>query len=79
MNSLYWILFLPLLAFIIQIFFGRKLPKGGDWLCTSFMGIAFILSLGVFIKVLKVGEPNWFLEYSFEWLRFGSETIFLRV
>ena len=79
MNSLYWILFLPLLAFIIQIFFGRKLPKGGDWLCTSFMGIAFILSLGVFIKVLKVGEPNWFLEYSFEWLRFGSETIFLGI
>ena len=34
------ILFLPLFAFLIQIFFGKRLPRGGDWVSISAIAIS---------------------------------------
>ncbi len=38
------ILFLPLLSFLILIFFGKKLPRQGDWLGTGILFICLVLS-----------------------------------
>ena len=38
----------PVIAFIINAFFGRKLPRQGDWLATLSIFISFIFSLRIF-------------------------------
>lgn len=38
------ILFIPLLSFLILIFFGKKLPRQGDWLATALLFICLGLS-----------------------------------
>ncbi|GAL83055.1 hypothetical protein MYP_281 [Sporocytophaga myxococcoides] len=43
--------FLPLFAFFILFFYGKKLPGKGDWLASLFIGISFILSLLIFLSV----------------------------
>jgi len=42
------ILFLPLLAFAILLFFGRKFERGADHLATGVMGTGFLLSVALF-------------------------------
>lgn len=57
------ILFLPLLSFLVQIFFGKKLPRQGDWLATSLLFIALFLSFFVFFSTGAndriVGTVSW--------------------
>jgi NADH-quinone oxidoreductase subunit L len=43
------ILFLPLGAFVLQIFFGRFLPRQGDWLPTLIMGGCWGLATWLFV------------------------------
>ena len=38
------ILFLPLLSFIIVIFFGNKLPRQGDWVAVGSIVTTFLLA-----------------------------------
>ena len=52
------ILSLPLLGFVIQVFLGRKLPRGGDWVPLTCIGVAFLLSLNVFVQALSAYDPN---------------------
>ncbi len=52
------ILALPLLAFVLQIFFGRWLPRKGDWLPTGAMGLALVVAIGLFIKTMHIFEPT---------------------
>ena len=42
------VLLLPLFGFIMLYFFGRKLPRNGDWLGIGLTGLAFILSVWLF-------------------------------
>jgi NADH-quinone oxidoreductase subunit L len=44
------ILFLPLLSFLILIFFGKKLPRQGDWLANVFLFVCLGLSFFVFFN-----------------------------
>ncbi|HTK82199.1 MAG TPA: NADH-quinone oxidoreductase subunit L, partial [Bacteroidota bacterium] len=63
------ILLLPLVGFVILIFFGKKLARQGDWLG---MGIMFIaLALSIFVLVNKLAIPET-LEYTFHWVDFGN-------
>ncbi|RPI18189.1 MAG: NADH-quinone oxidoreductase subunit L [Ignavibacteriae bacterium] len=51
------ILFLPLLSFLILIFFGKKLPRQGDWLGTAIL----IICLGLaFYVLLNTGASDKF-------------------
>jgi len=63
------ILLLPLVGFLILIFFGKKLPRQGDWLGTSILFIALSLSIFVFIQKLGIEES---LMFSFPWVDFGN-------
>jgi NADH-quinone oxidoreductase subunit L len=60
---------LPLVGFAIQVFFGRKLPRGGDWVALTCIGVAFLLSLWVFIQALSASDPDFRIESGpFVWL-----------
>ncbi len=70
-----WIVLLPLISFAIQIFFGKRLPRQGDWLPTSVMFIDLLLSLIVAGKVFSAYDPEFRITRSFEWVVLGTTTI----
>ena len=66
------ILFLPLLAFVINILFGKKLPRQGDWISISAILTTLVLALTLFAGMLK----NWDYKFSHEvimpWIDMGA-------
>ncbi len=52
------ILLLPLLAFTIQIFVGKRLPRKGDWVSTGAMFLAFFLAVPILIQAIATYDPN---------------------
>jgi NADH-quinone oxidoreductase subunit L len=68
------ILLLPLLGFILLIFFGKKLPRNGDWLATGLMTLTFLLSLIVLITKLG-SQPAESISHNIAWVIVGSLTI----
>ena len=51
------ILILPLAAFVVQVFSGRKLPRQGDWVPTSAMFVALVIAAKMFFVDL-LGSPT---------------------
>ena len=63
------ILFLPLVSFVFQIFFGRKLEdKRGEWVSVGLQFLTLLFSLIVFIQMLVIRDPAFRREVSFTWL-----------
>ena len=69
------ILFLPLAAFVIQIFFGKRLPRQGDWVSISAIITTLILSIVMFVLMLLNYDPNFIQEDSFVWFDMGHFSI----
>ncbi len=68
-------LFLPLVGYVIQISVGRFLPRKGDWLLTTGMGLAMIITVrGLFQAISAVSAGEEFFHNSkdagigFSWL-----------
>ena len=74
-NYSLFILFLPLVAFVIQIFFGKRLPRQGDWVSVGAITITLILSIAMFVAMLLGNDPAFKQEASFTWLDMGSFSI----
>ena len=50
----------PLAAFVVLIHFGRRLPRGGDWLAQAAIASCAVMALTIFWKVIVGhGEPGW--------------------
>ena len=66
------ILCLPLVAAFVQIFFGRKLPRNGDWVSCIAVGIGLALSLMMLGRI--VGIYDWQFErvHEMEWISLFS-------
>jgi NADH-quinone oxidoreductase subunit L len=58
LNIVWAILLLPLLAFIINGLFGRRLGKTAGWIATGLVGLSFLLAIGVFFDVMARGEAH---------------------
>ncbi|MFD2513398.1 NADH-quinone oxidoreductase subunit L [Pontibacter locisalis] len=58
------VLFLPLLAFAVLYFFGRYLPRKGDWLAIGITALAFGVAVWLFLQTWNVttfhARTNWF-------------------
>jgi len=65
------ILLLPLFGFIVQAFFGRKLPRQGDWFETGLLFIGLLLSFVVLYGKLSL-FPEKTLQFTFRWVDFQS-------
>ncbi len=66
------ILGLPLLSYVLIFFFGKKLPRQGDFIGVGFMGIAQLLAIRIFIAFWKIGDPSYRVEKAFTWLDLGG-------
>ncbi len=63
------ILLLPLAAFTVMIFTGKRLPRQGDWLSTSAIGAALVLACTVLYgKLTLYGAET--LSFNFTWVDF---------
>ncbi|RMF62978.1 MAG: NADH-quinone oxidoreductase subunit L [Calditrichaeota bacterium] len=70
------ILVLPLFAFTVQIFVGKRLPKQGAWLPTGAMFAAFLLAVPIFIDAVSHYDPNYVVaQQSWEWINFGPVVV----
>jgi NADH-quinone oxidoreductase subunit L len=68
-----YILVAPLVTFAIVILLGKRLPRGGDWLSLFSIWTGLAASLYLFFKYLLGSyDPNYFVGYSFNWLKWGN-------
>jgi len=74
LTNLILILLLPLAGFAIQIFFGGKLPRKGDWVPTGLMGVALLLATITFIRALGIFDPNLKRVFHWSWIKVGDFT-----
>jgi len=74
METLAWlILAFPIIALVIQYFFGKKLPRQGDWVSTGAIGLSLICSFILFIKVIFIeSDPNFLFQVSYPWFSGGG-------
>jgi len=73
------ILFLPLISFIILIFFGKKLPRQGDWVAVGSIVITFILAVYLFVQMLTNYDANFSHGASLSWIDMGAFKIDLGI
>ena len=66
------ILFLPLAAFVIQIFFGKRLPRQGDWVSIGAISTTLVLAITMFVAMIMKDDPDFYQEASFTWLDMGD-------
>ncbi len=67
---------LPLVAFAIQMFFGRRLPRGGDWVSLLAIVISFLLSFQFFFQAFTAYDPNFKVPLEpWTWLNLGITQI----
>lgn len=69
------ILVLPLASYAITFFFGKMLPRKGDFVGVTFMGVAWFLAIRIFITFWKIGDPTYRMERAFTWLDLGGFSI----
>ena len=65
------VLLLPLLAFVIQIFFGRRLARGGDWVSISAIVLSFCGSVLIALQAFGAYDPHWQVRCVFDWFQTG--------
>jgi len=73
------ILFLPLAAFVVQIFIGKRLPKQGDWVSVSAVVITLCLALAMFGMMLFLHKADFHVEKTWEWFNLGHMSVKLGV
>jgi NADH-quinone oxidoreductase subunit L len=66
------ILLLPLASYVLTFFFGKMLPRKGDFIGVTFMGVALMLAIRIFVTFWKIGEPSYRFEKSVTWLDLGG-------
>jgi NADH-quinone oxidoreductase subunit L len=65
------ILLLPLFAFAVMIFVGRRLPRNGDWLSTSVITGALVLAFTILVEKLGTHHAET-LTLNFTWVNFHN-------
>ncbi len=65
------ILLLPLAGFLLLIFFGKRLPNGGDWLGTAILTSTLVLAVTVLAQKLSLYHSET-LALNFTWVDFHN-------
>ncbi|MBI3744823.1 MAG: NADH-quinone oxidoreductase subunit L [Chloroflexi bacterium] len=65
------VLLLPLAAFLVQIFRGSKLPRGGDWVSIAAIVASLAGSCFIAREALGVRNPTWGYRWVFDWFTLG--------
>ncbi len=68
-----YILLAQLAAFAIVIFFGKRLPRGGDWVSLLAIWSSLAAALYLFAtQMLANYDPHYFQGFTFDWLSWGD-------
>jgi len=65
------ILALPIVSYVLTFFFGEKLPRRGDFIGVSLVGLAWILSLKIFARFWVIADPATKIQQNWTWLQIG--------
>ncbi|MCB9094732.1 MAG: NADH-quinone oxidoreductase subunit L [Halobacteriovoraceae bacterium] len=57
----------PFTAFVINAFFGKKLPRQGDWVSVLGIGIAFLFAFRIFIDFYSTYSTEYYIHKYFTW------------
>ena len=68
----YLILLLPLLAFVIQMFLGKRLPRQGDFISIIAVLGTLTLSLAMLAMMFVLSDPGFSLEHRISWIDIGD-------
>ena len=63
---------LPLAAFVINIFIGKRLPRKGDWVSIAAIGASLVLSSILLFRVITGYNPDFSLHASLHWINLGG-------
>lgn len=63
---------LPLVGFGIQMFFGKRLPRGGDYVPTGLIFLSFVLSVLTFARIFSHGDPRYVETFGWQWIVLGD-------
>jgi NADH-quinone oxidoreductase subunit L len=67
------VLLLPLLSFVILIFFNKRLPRRGDFIGVGILGTTFAISLYIFWSVVVQSyDPAFRVVWDFTWIDLGN-------
>ncbi len=70
-----FILFLPLLAFVLQLFFGKRLPRNGDFIGIGTVLTTLFIAIGMLVTVLLEFNPDFQITAAFNWINLGRFTV----
>lgn len=73
-----FILFIPLLGFLILILFGKRLPRQGDWLGTGFLATTLLLSLWLLFTKISSHSSEVFVS-GVTWALIGDHSFTLEL
>ena len=68
LNVVLLCLLAPLLAFAIQMFVGKRLPRGGDFVSIAAISTAFAASCWVLVQALGASTPDYQWSLVFPWV-----------
>jgi len=68
-------LILPLAAFAIQMFFGMRLPRKGDWVSITAVGLTLCLAIAMFVMMLFLYDSEMVEEVTWEWFNLGELSV----
>lgn len=65
----------PMVAFVINAFFGRKLGKVANWIAVAAIFTSFVMTCVIFCDFMKVFSTDYYIHKYFNWidLSYGSQ------
>ena len=72
LNAALAILGLSLASYVLIFFFGKKLPRQGDFIGVGFLGISWLLSWWIFATFWQIGDPGYRVEAALNWIDLGG-------
>jgi len=67
-----WIPVFPLIAYFVQAFVGKKLPRMGDWVSLGAIFISFLCATKILFSMFANFNPGWVESWHFTWLDLSS-------
>ena len=70
---------LPLAAFVINILLGKRLPRKGDWVSISAIGVSFVLAWSMLFTIIGAYDPEFSVHAAVPWIELGKFKIVMGI
>lgn len=69
------ILFLPAIAFLLQLFFRKRFLAGKGWISTTAIMLSLALTMAIFGMIFVISDTNFEIEKNWLWIKIGDLNI----